>query len=124
MQARAEAYRVNNEQLSIQIRNLNDQSSELEEDLKKVVQVCTRIEDPTMLEDMLPRLLQAVESERGEELEAGRVVDLLRRVEGGSLEMSTSRPATADFTPYSGSNPAFRRQTQLRVRATKEASPN
>ncbi|KAL9041236.1 MAG: hypothetical protein Q9180_001412 [Flavoplaca navasiana] len=82
LQARAEAYRVNNEQLSIQIRNLNDQSSELEEDLKKVVQVCTRIEDPTMLEDMLPRLLQAVESERGEELEAGRVVELLRRVEG------------------------------------------
>lgn len=68
LQACAEAYRVNNEQLSIQIRNLNDQSSELEENLKRVVQVCTRIEDPALLEDMLPRLLQAVESERGEEL--------------------------------------------------------
>ncbi|KAI4105237.1 MAG: hypothetical protein LQ339_003568 [Xanthoria mediterranea] len=82
LQARAEAYRVNNEQLGIQIKALNDQSSELEENLKKVVQVCTRVEDATLLEDMLPRLLQAVESERGEELEAGRLVDLLRRVEG------------------------------------------
>ncbi|KAL8996208.1 MAG: hypothetical protein Q9169_004230 [Polycauliona sp. 2 TL-2023] len=82
LQARAEAYRVNNEQLGIQIKNLNDQSSELEENLKKVVQVCTMVEDAALLEDMLPRLLQAVESERGEELEAGRLVDLLRRVEG------------------------------------------
>ncbi|KAL8749623.1 MAG: hypothetical protein Q9199_007572 [Rusavskia elegans] len=82
LQARAEAYRVNNEQLLIQIKTLNDQSSELEENLKKVVQVCTRVEDAALLEDMLPRLLQAVESERGEELEAGRLVDLLRRVEG------------------------------------------
>ena len=82
LQARAEAYRVNNEQLGIQIKALNDQSSELEENLKKVVQVCTRVEDAALLEEMLPRLLQAVESERGEELEAGRLVDLLRRVEG------------------------------------------
>ncbi|KAL8659448.1 MAG: hypothetical protein Q9226_000407 [Calogaya cf. arnoldii] len=82
LQARAEAYQVNNEQLGNRIQTLNDQSSELEVNLKKIVQVCTRVEDPAMLEDMLPRLLQAVESERGEELEAGRLVDLLRRVEG------------------------------------------
>ncbi|KAL8915685.1 MAG: hypothetical protein Q9172_006766 [Xanthocarpia lactea] len=82
LQARAEAYRANNEQLELQIRTLNDQSSELEENLKKVVQVCTRVDDAALLEDMLPRLLQAVECERGEELEAERLVELLRRVEG------------------------------------------
>ncbi|KAL8780538.1 MAG: hypothetical protein Q9213_006434 [Squamulea squamosa] len=82
LQARAEAYRANNEQLEIQIKALNDQSLELEENLKKVVQVCTKVEDAAMLEEMLPRLLQAVECERGEELEASRLVELLRKVEG------------------------------------------
>lgn len=82
LQARAEAYRANNEQLELQIKTLNDQSTELEENLKMVVQVCTKVEDPAALEEMLPRLLQAVESERGEELEAGRLLELLRRVEG------------------------------------------
>ncbi|KAL8683163.1 MAG: hypothetical protein Q9186_000876 [Xanthomendoza sp. 1 TL-2023] len=81
LQARAEAYRANNEQLELQIKTLNNQSTELEGDLKKVVQVCTGVADPAMLEEMLPRLLSAVQSEREEELEVGRLVELLRRVE-------------------------------------------
>ncbi|KAL8800004.1 MAG: hypothetical protein Q9182_005485 [Xanthomendoza sp. 2 TL-2023] len=81
LQARTEAYRANNEQLELQIQALNDQSTELEEQLKTVVQVCTRVEDPGVLEEMLPRLLAAVQSEGGEELEVGRLAELLRRVE-------------------------------------------
>ncbi|KAL8810143.1 MAG: hypothetical protein Q9223_007812 [Gallowayella weberi] len=86
LQARAEAYRANNEHLEMQIKTLNDQSTELEENLKKVVQVCTRVDDPVVLEEMLPRLLAAVQSEGGEELEVGRLAELLRRVEEEGAE--------------------------------------
>ena len=80
LQARAEAYKANNDRLQTQINNLKNQSSELESQLKKVVSLCTRVEIERV-DEVLPRLLAAVESERGEDLSSSRLHELLRQVE-------------------------------------------
>ncbi|KAL8825735.1 MAG: hypothetical protein Q9170_007679 [Blastenia crenularia] len=80
LQARAEAYKANNERLQAQVKGLHDKSSELEEQLKKVVSLCTTV-GVEKIDALLPRLLSAIESERGEELDSSRLFDLLRQVE-------------------------------------------
>ncbi|KAI4174213.1 MAG: hypothetical protein LQ346_008263 [Caloplaca aetnensis] len=80
LQARAAAYRVNNGRLEAQVDHLHSQSSELEAQLKKVVSLCTKV-DLRSVDDLLPRLLAAVESENPEELEASRLSELLRQVD-------------------------------------------
>ncbi|KAL9604160.1 MAG: hypothetical protein Q9219_000748 [cf. Caloplaca sp. 3 TL-2023] len=80
LNARADAYRSNNEQLEMQLQELRSQSSVLEAQLRKVVSLCTRV-DPGRVDELVPRLLAAVESERGKELDEERLHELLRRVE-------------------------------------------
>lgn len=80
LQARAQAYKANNDRLDAQVQTLQNQSSELEKQLKKVVSLCTRV-DQERIDELLPRLMAAVESERGQEVETGRLHDLLRQVE-------------------------------------------
>ncbi|KAL9026078.1 MAG: hypothetical protein Q9196_005204 [Gyalolechia fulgens] len=80
LQARAAAYKVNNDRLDAQVSSLQNQSSELEKQLKKVVSLCTRVE-VERIDELLPRLMAAVESERGDEMETSRLHDLLRQVE-------------------------------------------
>ncbi|KAI4120962.1 MAG: hypothetical protein LQ338_006640 [Usnochroma carphineum] len=81
LRARTEAYRANNDRLEAQVHLLHNRSSELEAQLKKVVSLCTKVE-VQKVDELLPRLLAAVENERPEELEASRLSDLLRQVEG------------------------------------------
>lgn len=80
LRARAEAYKANNDRLEVQAKHLRNQSSGLERQLKKVVSLCTKV-DIHRVDELLPRLLAAVESERPEELEASRLSDLLRQVD-------------------------------------------
>ncbi|KAL8992601.1 MAG: hypothetical protein Q9188_007548 [Gyalolechia gomerana] len=80
LQARAQAYKANNDRLDAQVSSLRNQSSELEKQLKKVVSLCTRVE-VERVDELLPKLMAAVESERGEEMEMSRLHDLLRQVE-------------------------------------------
>lgn len=81
LRARATAYRRNNARLEAQAKNLQSQSSELEAQLRKVVSLCTGIEEATV-DEMVDSLNAAVQSEGGEDVEVGRVRDFLRRVEG------------------------------------------
>lgn len=81
LQARTAAYRKVNADLEGQAKSLQSQSSELEEQLRKVVALCTQ-SDESGVEDIVSNLCAAVESEAGEDVNVGRVRDFLRRVEG------------------------------------------
>ena len=81
LRARLIAYRENNNNLREQSKRLKSRSSELEEKYRRVVALCTGVED-TKVEELLGGLVAAVESERGEDVEVGRVREFLRRVEG------------------------------------------
>lgn len=80
LKARTEAYRKNNGRLELQVKGLKEQSSELEVQLRKVVSICIR-EPVERVDEIVGRLVAAVESERPEELDESRVGELLRRVE-------------------------------------------
>ena len=54
----------------------------METKLKRVVGLCTGVEEKKV-EEMLTGISAAVESEREEDLEVGRVREFLRAVEGG-----------------------------------------
>lgn len=81
LRARLIAYRENNNNLREQSKQLKNRSSELEEKYRRVVALCTGVED-SKVEELLGGLVAAVESERGEDVEVGRVREFLRRVEG------------------------------------------
>lgn len=81
LQARVAAYRKINADLEAQAKSLQSQSSELEEQLRKVVALCTRTEE-SRVEEMVSNLCAAVESEAGHDVDVGRVREFLRRVEG------------------------------------------
>jgi len=81
LRARLFAYRENNNNLREQSKQLKSRSSELEEKYRRVVALCTGVED-SKVEELLGGLVAAVESERGEDVEVGRVREFLRRVEG------------------------------------------
>ena len=85
LRARATAYMKNNARLEMQAKNLQSQSSELESQLRKVVSLCTGIEEG-MVDEMVDSLNAAVQSEGGEDVEVGRVREFLRKVEGGFEE--------------------------------------
>ncbi|KAL8957720.1 MAG: hypothetical protein Q9193_005083 [Seirophora villosa] len=80
LQARAEAYRANNDGLGAQVKRLQGQSSDLEARLKQVVSHCTKV-DIERVDELLPGLLAAVESEIPEELETSRLSELLREID-------------------------------------------
>lgn len=89
LQARLNAYLSNNSDLRAQAEELRGRSSELEGMYRKVVSLCTSVPEDKV-EEGLPALVAAVESERGAlgQQEVGRVREFLRRVDGvgGSIE--------------------------------------
>lgn len=81
--ARLSAYRHTNARLEQHVRELQSRSCDLERKLKRVVGLCTGVgDDGEKVEAMLEGLQTAVESERDEDIEVGRVREFLRRVEG------------------------------------------
>lgn len=79
--ARVAAYGRNNGRLETQSKSLQSRSSELEGQLRRVVAICTGVSEENV-DGMVEGLVAAVESERGEDVEVGRVREFLRRVEG------------------------------------------
>lgn len=77
------AYHEHNALLRRQADELRSRSSELEGMYRKVVSLCTGVAEERV-EESLPALVAAVESERGAlgEREVGRVRDFLRRIDG------------------------------------------
>jgi len=82
LQARKEAYQVTNKRLEQQKTQLKSQSFELEAQMRRIVSLCTGVEEGKV-DEMLEGLQAAVESERGGEVDVGRVREFLRRVERG-----------------------------------------
>jgi len=80
LQARTEAYKVTNKRLEQQATQLKSQSFELEAQMKRVISLCTGVEEGKV-DAMLESLKAAVESERGGEVDVGRLREFLRRVE-------------------------------------------
>lgn len=84
LRARLNVYHSNNASLQHQADELKSRSIELESMYRKVVSLCTGVAEDKV-EESLPALVAAVESERGAlqgEQEVGRVRDFLRRVDG------------------------------------------
>ena len=81
LKARATAYQKNNARLEAQAKNLHDQSSDLETQLRKLVCLCLNLEEG-QLDQLIGGLHAAVESEGGQEVDLARVREFLRRVEG------------------------------------------
>lgn len=85
LRARAQAYAANNARTREQAEELKGRSSELEYLYRRVVSLCTGVAEDKV-EEALPNLVAAIESERGGmegEGDVGRVRDFLRRVDGG-----------------------------------------
>ena len=81
LKARTTAYQKNNARLEAQTKNLQDQSSELETQLRKLICLCLSLEE-SQLDHLIVSLHTAVESEGGEDVDLARVREFLRRVEG------------------------------------------
>lgn len=83
IRAHLRAYAANNASMRQRAEELKARSSELEGMYRKVVSLCTGVAEEKV-EESLPALMAAVESERGGlgEQEVGRVREFLRRVDG------------------------------------------
>ncbi|KAI9715035.1 MAG: transcriptional regulator swi6 [Chrysothrix sp. TS-e1954] len=81
MRAQANAIKSNNTSLGGRVAALKARSLELEDQYRRVVSLCTGV-DESKVDTMLEGLLAAVESEEKEAVEVGRVRDFLRKVEG------------------------------------------
>ena len=81
LNARTIAYRKHNTRMEAEVKNLQSQSSGLENQLRKVVSLCTGVEE-SRVDEMVDGLSAAVASEGGDDVEVGRVREFLRRVEG------------------------------------------
>ncbi|KAI9805086.1 MAG: hypothetical protein M1825_000920 [Sarcosagium campestre] len=81
LRARLAAYTANNAQLRTQATQLRDRSAELEARYRRVVSLCVGV-DEARVEELLEGLVAAVESEKGELADTGRVREFLRKVEG------------------------------------------
>lgn len=79
LKARAKAARNNNESLREKAGKLHDRSTELEEKFRRVVALCTGVEEDKV-DSLLEGLVQAVESDPGE-VDTVRVTQFLRKVE-------------------------------------------
>lgn len=79
--ARVRAYIQNNERLKAELKGLQGQSSVLEGQLKRLVSICINVPEDKV-DDIIENLVAAVESEREDELDVGRVREFLRKVEG------------------------------------------
>ena len=81
LRARLSVYNHNNQGLRDQALQLKTRSTDLEEKYRRVVSLCTGVEE-AKVEELLPGLVRAVESEGGEMVEVGRVREFLKKVEG------------------------------------------
>ena len=81
LRARLAAYNTNNKALAARAAELKARSGELETRYRRVVSLCTGV-DENRVEEMLPALVAAVESESGDGMEVTRVREFLRKVEG------------------------------------------
>lgn len=91
LRALVDAYMQQNSQLQRQADELKSRSTEVETMYRKVISLCTGVEEEKV-EESLPSLVAAVESEKGGlgEQEVGKVRDFLRRV-----DHAVSRPGAA-----------------------------
>ena len=80
LNARLTAYRKHNARLSAEAKNLQSQNSGLETQLRKVVSLCTGVEE-SKVDEMVDGLTAGVASVGGDDVEGGRVRDFLRKVE-------------------------------------------
>lgn len=80
LKARTEAYEVTNQRLGLEETRLKSQSFELEAQMRRIVALCTGVEE-AKVDEMLESLKAAVDSERWGEVDVGRVREFLRKVE-------------------------------------------
>ncbi|KXT16932.1 hypothetical protein AC579_4733 [Pseudocercospora musae] len=87
LKARLNAYSQSNTKLQSKAEELRAKSTQLESQYRKVVALCTGVPEDKV-EESLPALVAAVESERGNlgQTEVGRVRDFLRRVDAGKSQ--------------------------------------
>lgn len=81
--ARASAYEKHNVKLRAQAHDLESRSSDLENQLRRVVSLCTGVEEKNV-DNMVEGLVAAVESEREDDMDMGRVREFLRKVDRAS----------------------------------------
>lgn len=80
LRARINAYKNNNQALEESVRDLQSKSSELAGKYRKVISLCTGV-DEANVDNVLENLLRAVDSEQ-DDVELTRVREFLQRVEG------------------------------------------
>ncbi|KAH7385586.1 apses transcription factor-like protein [Phaeosphaeria sp. MPI-PUGE-AT-0046c] len=78
---RLETYTQSNTALLARSRKLKEKDGQLEQMYRKVVSLCTKVEE-SRIEECLESLVAALDSEEGEGVEVGRVREFLRKVEG------------------------------------------
>lgn len=103
IQARLNAYQASNGKLQQDADSLRSRSIELEALYRKVVSLCTGVAEDKV-EESLPGLVAAIESEKGGigEQEVGRVREFLRRVDG-----SRGDPSSQSSGPMLQVNPTI-----------------
>lgn len=79
LKARLRAYRTNEDALRDKAARLHDRSTDLEEKFRRVVALCTGVEEDRV-DSLLEGLVQAVESDPGE-VDTARVSNFLRKVD-------------------------------------------
>jgi len=76
-----DTYTTTNAALLNRSRILKEKDGQLEQMYRKVVSLCTKVEE-SRIEECLEGLVAALDSEEGEGVEVGRVREFLRKVEG------------------------------------------
>lgn len=81
LRQRLETYTTTNTALLKRSKMLKEKDGQLEMMYRKVVSLCTKVEE-SRIEECLEGLVAALDSEEGEGVEVGRVREFLRKVEG------------------------------------------
>lgn len=81
LRQRLDTYTHTNAALLNRSRKLKEKDGQLEQMYRKVVSLCTKVEE-SRIEECLEGLVAALDSEEGEGVEVGRVREFLRKVEG------------------------------------------
>lgn len=84
LEARLRAYETLNAMTEGNVQRLKGQSVSLERKLRKIVALCTGVEEGNV-DHMADPLAAAVASEAGEQVETGRLRDFLRKVGSGEI---------------------------------------
>ena len=80
LRQRVQAYTPHNAALTQHSRSLKQQDGELEAKYRKVVSLCTHV-DEDQVDEVLNNLTRALESDTSDAVEGGRVKDFLRKLE-------------------------------------------